>query len=216
MIYIIIAIAIGYILGSIPFALVIGKVFYQTDVREHGSGNLGGTNAGRVLGKKAGISVIALDILKVIVAIFVATKLPYPGIESSFPYAQVASIWAGFAAALGHCYPVFANFKGGKAVATMFGFLAGITFFTFKDPYMLIVPVLTFFIVLGCFQYVSLASMCAGIASSIYIFITSDTIVATASILLTILVIYRHRSNIQKIINGEENTVTWLPWSKKD
>ena len=111
--YWILYIGLGYVLGSIPFALVIGKLFYHTDVRNYGSGNLGGTNAGRVLGKKAGISVIVCDILKVVVAV---------GIVSL--YDQEAKVFgAGFAACLGHCYPLFAHFHGGKAVATMFWFL---------------------------------------------------------------------------------------------
>ena len=98
--YWILYILLGYLLGSLPFALIIGKLFYKTDVRNYGSGNLGGTNAGRVLGKKAGISVIACDVLKVVVAV---------GIVSYFD--REASIWAGFAAAFGHCYPIFAGFR---------------------------------------------------------------------------------------------------------
>ena len=199
---IITAIVIGYLLGSIPFALVIGKVFYHTDVREHGSGNLGGSNAGRVLGKNVGIAVIALDILKVVFAIF---------ITSHFKYAEMASIWAGFAAAFGHCYPIFAGFRGGKAVATMFGFLLGITFFTFHDPLMLIVPLAVFIIVILVGKMVSLASICAAIASTIFIFIdTPATSTQVASLLLTILLIYRHRANIQRILHHEENKVSWL------
>ncbi|MDE6195364.1 MAG: glycerol-3-phosphate acyltransferase, partial [Erysipelotrichaceae bacterium] len=93
---------IGYLLGSIPFALVIGKVFYKTDVREHGSGNLGGTNTGRVLGKKAGLMVIICDVLKVVLAVAIVSY-----------FHKSASIWAGLAAAIGHCYPIFAGFKGG-------------------------------------------------------------------------------------------------------
>ena len=104
------SIAIGYLLGSIPFALVVGKVFYKKDIRNYGSGNLGGSNAGRVLGKKAGLSVMTLDILKVTLAIFIA---------SFFQNREVSMVVAGVAAAIGHCFPIFAKFKGGKAVATM-------------------------------------------------------------------------------------------------
>lgn len=124
---------IGYLLGSIPFALVIGKVFYKTDVRNFGSGNLGGTNAGRVLGAKAGIAVIACDILKVVIAIAVSSLI-----------SPSTSIWTGLAAAIGHCYPVFAHFKGGKAVATMFGFLLATSFFTFQNILYLLVPLIAF------------------------------------------------------------------------
>ncbi|NBK96805.1 MAG: glycerol-3-phosphate 1-O-acyltransferase [Erysipelotrichia bacterium] len=202
---IMIAVIIGYLLGSIPFALVIGKLFFKTDVREHGSGNLGGSNAGRILGSKVGATVIILDVLKVTFAIF---------ITSHFKYSEMASIWAGLAAAFGHCYPVFAGFKGGKAVATMFGFLLGISIFTFQDANMLLVPLVAFLIVLLAGKMVSLASIVAAITSSIYIFIDSPAdSTRIASILLTILLIYRHRSNIQRILKGEENKVGWL--SKK-
>ena len=94
----ILCILLGYLLGSLPFALIIGKVFYHTDIRQYGSGNLGGTNAGRVLGKKAGISVIVFDVLKVVLAIAIATQV-----------SKVAGIWTGLACCIGHCYPIFAN-----------------------------------------------------------------------------------------------------------
>lgn len=200
--YWILYIALGYLLGSIPFALVIGKVFYKTDVRNFGSGNLGGTNAGRVLGKKAGISVIACDILKVVVAV---------GIVSLFD--REASIWAGFAACLGHCYPIFAKFHGGKAVATMFGFLLSTSIFTFQNAWYVILPLLFFLVVLFLSKMVSLSSMCAAIVSTAYItwMQYADSIeIVIASWLLTLLVIYRHRSNIIKIKNGTENKISWL------
>ncbi len=201
-----IAVIIGYLLGSIPFALVIGKVFYNTDIRQYGSGNLGGSNAGRVLGKNAGIAVIVLDVLKVVLAIF---------ITSQFEYKEMASIWAGFAAAFGHCYPIFAQFKGGKAVATMFGFLLGISIFTFQSVWMIAIPLAVFLIVLLLGKMVSLASMCAAITSTIYIF-TQTTADSTniASILITILIIYRHRANIKRMIDGNENKVKWLSKNK--
>ena len=110
------AIATGYLIGSIPFALVVGKIFFNKDVRNYGSGNLGGSNAGRVLGKKAGLSVMALDLLKVTFAIFLASFLKNR---------EIVMMAAGVAAAVGHCFPIFAKFKGGKAVATMYGFLFG-------------------------------------------------------------------------------------------
>ncbi len=196
-----ISIGIGYILGSIPFALVIGKVFYKTDIRKHGSGNLGGTNAGRVLGKKAGISVIACDVLKVLVAVAIV----------SF-FDKEASIWAGVAAAFGHCYPVFAGFHGGKAVATMFGFLLSTSIFTFNNIWYVLIPFICFFLVLYLSKMVSLSSIVAALSSSIYItwMQMGNIPMIIASWLLTILVIYRHRSNIQKIRNGNENKITWL------
>ena len=200
--YWILYILLGYLLGSLPFALIIGKLFYKTDVRNYGSGNLGGTNAGRVLGKKAGISVIACDVLKVVVAV---------GIVSYFD--REASIWAGFAAAFGHCYPIFAGFRGGKAVATMFGFLLSTSIFTFQSAWYVIIPFLFFLVVLYLSKMVSLSSMVAALISSLYITyrqFDSSIEIIIASWLLTILVIYRHRSNIKKIANGIENKISWL------
>ena len=193
---------LGYLLGSIPFALVIGKVFYKTDVRNFGSGNLGGTNAGRVLGKKAGISVILCDVFKVVLAVAIVAQ-----------FDREASIWSGLAAAIGHCYPVFAGFHGGKAVATMFGFLLSTSIFTFGNLWYVLVPLIFFLIVLYLGKMVSLASMVAAIVSSIYITIMQYNIsfeVILASWLLTVLVIYRHRGNIVKIKNGTENKISWL------
>lgn len=191
----------GYLLGSIPFALVIGKMFYKTDVRNFGSGNLGGTNAGRVLGAKAGAAVIACDILKVIVAISISSLLD-PGI----------SIWTGLAAAIGHCYPIFAHFKGGKAVATMFGFLLATSIFTFQNLWYLIVPLIAFILLLVIFKMVSLSSMVAAVVSSIFITYMQweNFPIIIASWLMTLLIIYRHRTNIQKITHGNENKITWL------
>ena len=200
--YWILYILLGYLLGSLPFALIIGKLFYKTDVRNYGSGNLGGTNAGRVLGKKAGISVIACDVLKVVVAV---------GIVSYFD--REASIWAGFAAAFGHCYPIFAGFRGGKAVATMFGFLLSTSIFTFQSAWYVIIPFLFFLVVLYLSKMVSLSSMMAALISSLYITyrqFDSSIEIIIASWLLTILVIYRHRSNIKKIADATENKISWL------
>lgn len=198
----IVYILLGYLLGSIPFALVIGRVFYKTDVRNFGSGNLGGTNAGRVLGKKAGASVIVCDVLKVVVAV---------GIVSMFD--REASIWAGLAACVGHCYPVFAKFHGGKAVATMFGFLLSTSIFTFQNAWYVVIPFACFIVVLYCSKMVSLASMVAACASTLYIIWMQYQIsieIVIASILLTLLVVYRHRGNIKKIQEGNENKISWL------
>lgn len=194
------AIAIGYLLGSIPFALVIGKVFYHTDVREFGSGNLGGSNAGRVLGKKAAIATIALDVLKVVAAVAISAQ-----------FDAAASIWAGLAAAVGHCYPLFAGFRGGKAVATMFGFLLSTAIFTFQSAWYVVIPFLFFLVVLKFSKMVSLSSMVAAVSSTVYILIMQhDPAITAASILLTLLVIYRHRANIERIRSHTENKITWM------
>ncbi len=195
-------IAIGYLLGSIPFALVIGKLFYHTDVRKYGSGNLGGTNAGRVLGKKAGIATIVLDVLKVVVAVAIVSLIFHDPDNA---------IWAGVAAAFGHCYPVFAGFKGGKAAATLVGFLLSTAIFTFHNAMYVVIPLIAFFVLLYLFKMVSLASMSMAIVSSLYItFMQNNISITIASWLLSVLVVYRHRVNIGKIINHTENKITWL------
>ena len=105
----IILIICGYLYGSIPFALVIGKLFYKTDVRNYGSGNLGGTNTGRVLGKKAGVAVILLDASKALIVTLLARYI----LNALNLNSDVAYICA-LACVIGHCYPIFAGFKGGK------------------------------------------------------------------------------------------------------
>lgn len=202
----ILCLILGYLLGSIPFALVIGKVFFHTDVRQYGSGNLGGTNAGRVLGKKVGAAVIVLDALKVVLAVGIAEAVS----------GNAVAIWTGLLCVVGHCWPIFAKFKGGKGVASTYGFLLAISVFIFKSPWNFILPLIMFFIVLYLFKFVSLASITALITSSLYITGTSAALnveqcfIILASWLMTILVINRHSGNIEKIKNGTENKVSWL------
>lgn len=191
----------GYLIGSIPFALVIGKVFYNTDIREHGSGNLGGTNAGRTLGAKAGIAVSILDVLKATIAM-VITSL----------FAKEAVIYAGFFATFGHCFPIFANFRGGKAVSTAFGFLLGINLFITHQPVVqFILPLVIFFVLLFFTKMVSLSAMLSLVSASIFLFTTqSNYTISIAFSIITIIVIWRHRENIERIKNGTENKIKWM------
>lgn len=192
-------VVIGYLLGSIPFALVIGKLFYKTDIRKHGSGNLGGTNAGRVLGKKVGAIVIVFDALKIVLAVMIADA-----------YNPDIAVWAGLATAFGHCYPIFAGFKGGKAVATMFGFLIALSYLL-RNPLYFFVPLLCFVIVLKLSKMVSLSSIIAAVISSAQIIITTDsTPMMIASCLFSLLVIFRHRANIKRILDHSESKISWL------
>ncbi len=199
----IISILCGYLLGSVPFALIIGKVFFKKDIRQHGSKNLGGGNAGRVLGKKAGVAVMTMDILKVALAIFIALCLTH---------SEDIAILSGLAAAIGHCYPVFARFKGGKAVATMYGFLFGMAVCTSTYNLLIfILPLIVFLIVLYLGKIISVASISSAIFITIYIFITTDSILmGIALTIFTILMIYRHRSNLKRLFKGEENKISWM------
>lgn len=193
---------ISYLMGSIPFALVIGKVFYKIDVREHGSKNLGGGNSGRVLGKKAGVAVMTLDILKVSFVVFLAKHF--------YDDALVIAC-CGLIAAAGHCWPVFAKFKGGKAVATMYGFLFGLFVFCGYSPLAFFLPLATFLIVLKITKIISLSSMISAVAVTGYLFLTTDVLpVQLALVVFSLLIIIRHRKNIERIYKHQENKITWM------
>lgn len=196
----ILAVIFGYLFGSIPFALVIGKVFYNTDIRTKGSGNLGGSNAGRVLGKAAGISVTAFDTLKATIVILLVYQF-------APQYAAIAGVFA----AIGHSYPIFAQFKGGKAVSTAAGYLLGVAIIQSKIIELFVIPASLFFLLLKLTKIVSLSSMIAA-TTSIFIayFVTKDFFLTFNFILIDILIIYRHRENIKRLINKTERKVTWL------
>ena len=191
----------AYLIGSIPSGLWIGKAFYKTDVREHGSGNLGATNTFRILGKKAGSIVIVMDILKGTAGVL----LPY------IPYFQdttVHPLLLGAVAVVGHMFPIFAGFRGGKAVATSAGVLLGYTWPLF------VILILAFLITLKITKMVSLTSMVAStvalIYSIIYGVVTGDWAVLIVVAVLFTFIIYRHRANIERIKNGTEPKVTWI------
>lgn len=196
------AAVIGYLLGSIPFALVIGKVFYKTDIRNFGSRNLGGGNAGRVLGKTAGLAVMTLDILKVTLAIALA-KL--------FSGNETAMILAGLAAAIGHCFPLFARFKGGKAVATMYGFLFGMMVLGGYSPAIFFLPLISFLIILYLFKIIALSSIGSALIVTLYVALTTHSWHMTAALLVfDALMIWRHRANLVRIMKHEENKIKWM------
>lgn len=187
-------IVLAYLLGSIPSGLIVGKVFYGVDIREHGSGNLGGTNTFRTLGKKAGLIVTIADILKGTVAV----SLPL------FFGSDMHQLIAGIIAVVGHMYPIFAGFKGGKAVATSGGVLLGYAY-----P-MFMIMFLIFFICLYITKYVSLSSIIAAIVSVIYALIIWDIPLIIVVSLMAAFVIYRHRANIKRIMNKTEPKIKWL------
>ncbi|MDE5051872.1 glycerol-3-phosphate 1-O-acyltransferase PlsY [Niallia taxi] len=196
-----ILIILAYLIGSIPSGLIIGKAFYKIDIREHGSGNLGGTNSFRILGKKAGFVVTFSDILKGTLA----TCLPL--LLSLFTDIQVnvSPLIFGVVAVIGHMYPIFAGFKGGKAVATSAGILLG------HEPLMFLIIMVVFFLSLYLSKYVSLSSMIAGFAGLVYsIILWDDKLLIAILAILTIFVVYRHRANIKRILNKTEPKITWL------
>ena len=187
---IILFIVIAYLIGSISPALLVGKIFYNTDIRTMGSGNLGTTNTFRCLGKKAGVIVFVLDISKGIIA----TMLP----SLVLGRVEYLSIFGAFSM-IGHVYPIFANFKGGKAVAT------GSGVFIFLYPTLSLILVAIFFSTLFITGYVSLGSILICLTSIVYLSIFESGIDKWIMIVMCIFVIYMHKSNIKRLLNGTEN-----------
>ena len=188
----ILSILFAYLIGSIPFALVVGRLFFQTDVRQHGSGNLGATNTFRVLGKKAGFAVTLLDMLKGGIALYI------PLLFGS----EIHPLICGAAAVFGHVFPIFARFKGGKAVATSAGMLL------FYNPLVFLLLAVSFFGTMYFSKYVSLGSIIALFISPIlmYIFKNPPGYVIYCA-LAALYIIYLHRQNIVRLIDGKENKV---------
>lgn len=193
-------IILAYLLGSIPSGLIVGKLFYGIDIRQHGSGNLGGTNSFRTLGIKAGIAVTAADILKGTLATLLAKIF---GVDES-----IHPLLIGLFAVIGHMFPVFAGFRGGKAVATSAGVLLAYV------PLLFLFLVVVFFISLKICKYVSLSSIIAGIFAIIYslvrTFLTGDWPLLVVVFALSSFVIYRHRTNLTRIKSKTEPKVKWL------
>ncbi|WP_182199256.1 glycerol-3-phosphate 1-O-acyltransferase PlsY [Paraliobacillus salinarum] len=187
---------IAYLLGSIPFGLIVGKIGYNIDIREHGSGNLGGTNTFRVLGKKAGLIVTLADILKGTLATLLPVLI---GVST-----EVSPLVIGVFAVIGHIYPIFAKFKGGKAVATSAGMLLG------ASPLLFGMMFITFFIVLFLSKYVSLASMVTSVIAIITTIFLQETGLLIVTIILATFVFYRHTANIKRIINKTEPKIKWM------
>ena len=184
------ALILAYCIGSIPTAVWIGKKFYNTDVRDHGSGNAGATNTFRVLGKKAGIIVLCIDIIKgflaVIFSYLLATVI---GCDNY----TVLRIIAGLAAVLGHIFPLYAGFRGGKGVATILGAVFGI------NPLASIIAIIVFLLILIIFNYVSLGSILAGLTFPVTVFIiqsSNDLIMQLFSIFVSIMLVLNHISNM--------------------
>src|SRR6056297_1361202 len=190
----------AYLVGSIPSSIWIGKLFFKTDIRNHGSGNAGTTNEFRVFGSKIGIIVFVVDLLKGVAAIsLVHLNIGFTENSGSFITFQLI---LGVMAILGHIFPVYANFRGGKGVATLFGVMLGISF----------IPTLIaggiFFITLLLTRYVSLSSMLAGISFpliNIFIFNPDTTSFIVFSLIIPIALILTHQKNIGRLLKNEES-----------
>ena len=192
--------AFSYILGSVPNALWIGKVFKGIDVREHGSKNTGSTNAARVLGAKLGILTLILDISKGLVPTLLAVLLKVDFFENLTKISNLDYVLVGICAILGHVFTIFMNFKGGKAVATTLGV------FLVLVPKAILFAAIVFFVVFAIFRYVSLSSIFAAISLPIFTYFLYQQIVyIILGILIAILIVVKHKSNIERLKNGTES-----------
>lgn len=205
-IYSISALIAAYLFGSIPTAVWIGQAFYGVDVREYGSGNAGATNTFRVLGKKAGIAVMILDIFKG----WTATNLAYLiGLSITGPQNSVQfvnyQLALGIIAVMGHLFPVFAGFRGGKGIATLFGMILAV------QSGAALLCVLVFITVLLISKYVSLSSILAGFTfplSIIFVFHSPIRSVILYGMSICILILVTHQKNIERLLKGKESKVS--------
>lgn len=202
------ALTLAYLFGSVPTAVWIGQAFYGIDVREYGSGNAGATNTFRVLGKKAGIAVMILDILKG----YTATNLAYLiGLSVTGPQNSVQfvnyQLALGVTAVMGHLFPVFAGFRGGKGIATLFGMILAV------HPSAALLCVIAFVVVLLLTKYVSLSSIVAGFTfplSIIFIFHSSIRSVVLYGMCICVLILVTHQKNIERLIKGKESKANFF------
>ena len=204
-------IVIAYLLGSIPSAVWIGKKYYGVDIREHGSRNAGTTNMLRVLGKRAALPVFALDFLKGFVAVTIIEMLKYDEHINDMWLINIKII-AVFAAVLGHIFPVFAGFRGGKGVATLVGAVTGIY------PPVALLCFGVWLVVLMISHYVSLASMAAGCCFPVFTLVSpkvnESVPFVVFSFVIAVLLVVTHRKNIERLRTGTESkTYIWKPRS---
>ena len=192
----IIFLILAYLIGSFPSAVWLGKTFYNKDVREYGSGNAGATNTFRVLGKKAGIPVLLMDVFKGWFAVYLASFSVADNVESQLAF--------GIAAVIGHLFPIYTGFRGGKGIATLLGFMIGV------EPIAAGICALIFLISFLISKYVSLSSIFASIAFPLVIVFSYgynnvNSSLFLFSIFVPILALITHQKNIERLIRGEEN-----------
>jgi acyl phosphate:glycerol-3-phosphate acyltransferase len=205
----IILLILAYLLGSVSTALIVSKLGYGIDIREHGSGNAGATNAFRVLGKKAGIIVMAGDILKGVLAVLFAHLHPqlFQG-QDAFVNFQVG---LGVASVLGHVFPIWSQFRGGKGIATLFGMILCI------QPPVAALLVVVFVAMLLLTNYVSVSSISASLAFPIIILVIfrePEIMYRIFAVAAALTVVITHHKNISRLVSGSENKVKLF--KKKD
>lgn len=197
----ILLVVLAYLLGSVSTAVLVSKRFYGVDIREHGSGNAGATNTFRVLGKNAGVIVMLADILKGFLAVKLSIFSYYTWTSEPFVNLQVI---LGIAAVLGHIFPIWAGFRGGKGIATLFGMILGI------QPLVAVSLVGVFMLMLLATRYVSLSSISASIAFPLlilFIFREPELSYKIFAIGTAALVVLTHHKNISRLLTGSESKV---------
>lgn len=212
MLSLVVILILSYLVGSIPGSLWVGKLLYREDIRLHGSGNAGATNVFRVLGWKAGLLATVLDVGKGLLAAGVIASIRLDALPSGIEVWQIETVvrlMAGIAAIVGHMYPIWANFRGGKGVNTSAGVLFAVT------PISMWITLGVFVVVLLSSRYVSLASLSAVVAFPSVIAIRRyvfgiealDPSLLILSIIMAFSIIIAHRSNIQRLLNGTERRI---------
>jgi glycerol-3-phosphate acyltransferase PlsY len=186
----------AYLLGSIPFGLILGKVFGSGDVRTEGSGNIGATNVARVAGPLAGILTLLLDGAKGAAAVLLAER-----------YSNGSAMWmiiAGLAALIGHCFPIWLRFKGGKGVATAAGVYLALS------PLAFLAGLILFILMVGFWRYVSLGSISAAAAMPMLLYFlwaphhAPPPVITFGALAVAMLIVYKHDANLQRLVNGQE------------
>jgi acyl phosphate:glycerol-3-phosphate acyltransferase len=205
----ILLVVFAYLIGSVPTAVWVSKYFFGIDIRDYGSGNAGATNTFRVLGSRWGTFVMVVDILKGSLASSLYLLLPqYLGNENEFIRTNF-QIGLGLTAVLGHIFPIWAGFKGGKGVATLFGMVLAI------QPLVAVSCVGVFLLVLYLTRYVSLSSILAGIALPVFIiliFREQESLYRIFGIAVALLIIFTHQKNINRLLQGNESKVPILKY----
>lgn len=196
-------IIVSYLLGSVPTAYIFGRLMKGVDIRTHGSGNVGATNAMRLLGRGPGTTVLILDIAKGFLAVvFVADAVLKKALISD---AETYRLAVGLACILGHSYTLFLRFKGGKGVATSLGVLVGLAVGSPSLRLILAIVLLVWIVVFLAVRIVSLASICACVAFPVAVLLLQHSgTLAVTSFILGAFVIYRHKSNIRRLLRREE------------
>lgn len=212
MVWIIIGIIISYLIGSFPTAYLFGRLLKGIDIRKFGSGNVGATNAWRVLGKSAGMAVLALDILKGFVTVsvlakFIVLKTGY-ALKIDSVTVELLLIAMGFFCILGHSWTVFLNFKGGKGIATTLGVLSALSISISGFKLVLAATLLTWIVIFVITRIVSLASILAAAFLPLFtVFFNQSKILIIATLIFSLLTILRHRTNIKRLLQGKEPTL---------